>query len=262
VAERAAQELERNRALGEKGVVSSDRIDELESAHRLALAACEVAATEVELARARILVARTELDKTIVRAPFDCIVAEVPVQLGEWATPSVPLVVAPDVIDVIDPASIYVAAPMDEVDSGRLAVGLEARVTLDAFEGRSFPAKVVRIAPYVLDVASQNRTVEVEIEFDDAAFGARLLPGTSADVEIVLLRKRDVLRIPSAALLENARVLVVADGRLVERRVTIGVRNWDWTEIVAGLDEGEAVVVDLDRAEVRAGAAAVAQPRP
>ena len=261
-AERAAQEQRRNRELGEKGIVSADAVDSLDSAHRLALAACEVAAAAVEQARAAIAVAEAELDKTVLRAPFDGIVAEVPVQLGEWATPSVPLVVAPDVVDVLDPASIYIAAPMDEVDSARLFVGLSARVTLDAYPGRSFAARVVRVAPYVLDVESQNRTVEIEVELDDAEFGAKLLPGTSADVESVLQVRPDALRVPTGTLLEGGRVLVVEGRRLVERRVETGLRNWDWTEVRTGLAQGERVVASLDRAEVQAGAAVTVQADP
>ncbi len=261
-AERAEQELKRNQELGTKGIVSADSIDALISLRNLALADCAVAAAEVERARAAVDVAQAELDKTILRAPFDGIVAEVPVQLGEWATPSVPLVVAPDVVDVIDPTSIYVAAPMDEVDSARLAVGLPARVTLDAFPGRSFPGRVVRIAPYVLDVESQNRTVEIEVEFDDVAFGARLLPGTSADVEVILQVHEDSLRVPTGALLEGGRVLVIEGDRLVERALTTGLRNWDWTEVTAGIEAGTAVVTNLDQAGVRAGAAATVRAEP
>jgi HlyD family secretion protein len=261
-AERAEQELRRNKDLGEKGIVSADTVDRLESVRRLALAGCEVAAASVEHARAAIGVAQAELDKATLRAPFDGIVAEVPVQLGEWATPSVPLVVAPDVVDVIDPTSIYVAAPMDEVDSARLTVGLPGRITLDAYPGRALPGRVVRIAPYVLDVESQNRTVEIEVEFDDAEFGARLLPGTSADVEVILQVQPDVLRVPTGALLEGGRVLALEDGRLVERRIETGLRNWDWTEVRAGLGEGASVVTSLDRVEVRAGARASLQAEP
>jgi HlyD family secretion protein len=143
---------------------------------------------------------------------------------------------------------------MDEVDSALLATGQPARVTIDAYPGRSFPAHVVRVAPYVLDVESQNRTVEIEVELDDPAFSASLLPGTSADVEVILSTRPDVLRVPSGALLEGGRVLVVRDRRLQELQVRTGIKNWDWTEIVDGLEPGEHVVTSLDRAEVRAGA--------
>jgi HlyD family secretion protein len=254
--ERARREYERNRALETQKVVSADVLDALASTRDLALAECAVLDAEVQRATAAVEAARAELDKTVLRAPFDAIVAEVPIELGEWATPSVPRVVAPDVIDVIDPSSIYVSAPMDEVDTGRLLVGLAVRVTLDAFPGRSFPARVARLAPYVSAVEQQNRTQEVEVELDDSGFASALLPGLSADVEIVLSVRENALRVPSSALLEGGRVLVLADGGLVERHVRVGVRNWDWTEVLEGLEPGERVVTTLEREQVAPGARA------
>jgi len=112
---------------------------------------------------------------------------------------------------------------------------------------------VVRVAPFVLDVEAQNRTVEIEVELNDHDFASRLLPGTSADVEVILQVRDGVLRIPTSTLLEGSKVLVVDGDRLVERPVEIGLRNWDFVEITSGLHEGEAVVTTLDRPEIKAG---------
>jgi HlyD family secretion protein len=164
------------------------------------------------------------------------------------------------VLDILDPSSIYVSAPMDEVDSARIRPGQHCRLTIDSHPGAHFPGRVVRVAPYVLDVEAQNRTVEIEAELDDATFAATLLPGTSADVEVILDARDQVLRIPTAALLPGGHVLVVDDGRLVERAVEIGLRNWDASEVRGGLAEHDRVVVSLDRPEVRAGARVVVEP--
>jgi len=127
-------------------------------------------------------------------------------------------------------------------------------VTLDPYPGQSFPAHLTRVAAYVLDVEQQNRTVEIEVRLDDAAFAARLLPGTSADVEVVLGAHDEVVRIPTPALVEGGRVLVIGDDdRLVARTVIVGLRNWDFVEISSGLAVGERVVTSLDRAGVAAG---------
>jgi HlyD family secretion protein len=256
-AERAARELVRNRGLARGGHISTNLLDQVESAARTAAAACEAAHAGEESARAGAELAQRELDKTVLRAPFDGIVAEVTIEVGEWSTPSPPAVPVPPVVDLLDPDSIYVSAPMDETDSNRIRPGLPARVTVDSHGGRSFPAEVVRVAPYVLDFEAQNRTVEVEVELDDHAFAATLLPGTSADVEVILDARQDVLRVPTSALLASGSVLVMDDGRLVERPVKAGLRNWDTTEILEGVAEGERVVTSLDRAEVQAGARAV-----
>jgi HlyD family secretion protein len=256
-AARALRELQRNEELSAEELVSVDVLDRLRSTHDLAAADCDVAAAQVQASQAYVAVAQAELDKTVLRAPFDAIIAEVSVELGEWVTPSVPLIAAPDLIDAIDPSSLYVAAPMDEVDAGLLHAGLPVRVTIDSQPGKSFPARVARVAPYVLDIEQQNRTVEIEVELDDAAFSRTLLPGTSADVEVILEVRDDVLRVPTFALLEGERVLVVQDGTLVERAITVGLKNWDWAEVTAGLQADELVVTSLDRAEVKAGAEVV-----
>jgi HlyD family secretion protein len=265
VAQRALQELDRQRGLGEQHIVSVDIVDEARSNHDLAVAGCKVAEAEIARARAAIEIAKAALDKTVVRAPFDGVVAELKVEAGEWITPAPPLIQMPTLVDLIDTSSLYVSAPMDEVDSGLIRAGQSAKVTLDPFPGRSFTGRVTRVAPYVLDVESQNRTVEIEVELDDADLASRLLPGTSADVEIVLDVRTDVLRVPTNALIEGGRALVLEGGRLSERQIDAGVRNWEFTEVESGLHEGDKVVVSLERAEVKAGAAAVEEglrPRP
>ncbi|KAB2966563.1 MAG: efflux RND transporter periplasmic adaptor subunit, partial [Thermoanaerobaculia bacterium] len=203
---------------------------------------------------AGLALAREALARRVLRAPFDGVLAEISTEIGEFITPAPPGVPIPAVMDLMDPGSIYLSLPMDEVDAGRLRTGLPARATVDSRAGEQFPGRVTRVAPYVLDVQAQNRTVEIEVELDDPAVAATLLPGTSADVEVVLEARAGVLRIPSAAVLSGDRVLAVDGDRLVEKRIEPGLRNWDFTEIRAGLVAGERVVTSLDRSEVRAGA--------
>jgi HlyD family secretion protein len=259
-AEQAGRELARNERLRGENIVSEDLLDRLRSQRDAAVARCEGARAAVERARAAVVLARANLDKTVLRAPFDGVIADLRTEVGEWASPSPPALPIPPVYDIIDPSSIYVSAPLDEVDSGRVASGLPARVTLDPYPGRTFPGRVVRVAPYVLDLEAQNRTLEIEVEFDDTAFSRTLLPGTSADVELLLKAVNDVLRVPSYAILEGDRVLVLDDGVLASRTVATGLRNWEFAEVTSGLSEGDPVVVSLDRAEVKEGARAVEAP--
>jgi HlyD family secretion protein len=252
--DRASRELERKRRLAEQAIVSEDVLDALESAHAAARASCSSLRAEVDRSQAAIESAHVELAKFEIRAPFAGVIAEQDVELGEWITPSPPLLTAPPVVDLIDPASLYVSAPMDEVDSGRIRVGQSALVSVDSHPDREFPGRVVRVAPYVVDLEAQNRTVEIEVELEDAAVSASFLPGTSADVEVVLEARSDVLRIPTAALLEGNRVLVPADGTLEERVIEVGLKNWEYAEVRSGLEAGQAVVVSLDTVEVQPGA--------
>ena len=106
----------------------------------------------------------------------------------------------------------------------------------------------------MLDVQEQNRTFEIEAELEDAAFAKALRPGTSADVEVILASRENVLRIPSYAVLEGGRVLLVENRRLVARPVETGLKNWQFVEVTKGLSAGDRVAVSLDRAEVKEGA--------
>jgi HlyD family secretion protein len=112
----------------------------------------------------------------------------------------------------------------------------------------------------VLEIEKQARTVEVEVAFDQPPGTENLLVGYSADVEIVHAVHANVLRIPTQTLLsapsmqETKRVLFYrADGVLEERTVTTGLANWDHTEIISGLSEGDQIVMSLDQAGVKAG---------
>ncbi len=253
-AELAERDLARNRRLASENIVSAELLDQLQSRRDVAVASCQTAGSRIRQAEAGLAVARANLEKTVLRAPFDGIVADLTTELGEWITPSPPGLPIPPVIVLYDDGATYISAPMDEVDVARVRLGQPVRVTLDAYSGRSFSGKVTRVAPYVLDVQEQNRTFEIEAELDDGGFARTLLPGTSADVEVILNARDRVLRIPSYALLEGNRVLVVQDGRLAARAVKTNLKNWQFAEITDGLAAGEAVAVSLDRAEVKEGA--------
>jgi HlyD family secretion protein len=149
--DRARREFTRKRQIAQQGVLSADALDRLETAYQVGEASCNAAGAQSKRAAAQVVVAEAELGKRVLRAPFAGIVAEIDVEMGEWITPSPPLMVAPPVADLIDPTSLYVSAPMDEVDSGRIRKGQRARVTLDSQPGLDFEARVVRVAPYVLD---------------------------------------------------------------------------------------------------------------
>ena len=253
-ADQASKELARAKALADEKVISAAILDASTSGRDAAKAACEAAGARVRQARAAVTLARVDLRKATLRSPFDGVVAELRTELGEWITPSPPGLPIPPVLELIALDDLYISAPLDEVDVGRVKSGQTVRVTMDAYPGRSFPAHVVRVAPYVLDVQEQNRTFEIEVELDDAAVARTLVPGASADVEVVLDARPDALRVPSHAVLEGTKVLVVRDGRLQAATVKTGLKNWAYTEIREGLTEGAEVVVTFDDAAVKEGA--------
>lgn len=255
-AELAVKELARGQALRVDGIASEQVLDGLTSSRDRSAAACRAASAVREQAEAQVRLVEVELALTRVEAPFAGVLAEVATELGEWITPSPPGVPIPPVLDLIDPTSLYVSAPIDEVEAERLAVGQVVRVTVDTRPGQKLAGNVARVAPFVLDVLEQNRTVEIEVELAEPTAAAGLLPGLSADVEIIISRVDGVLRLPTAAIAEGGKVLLLADGRLAERRVETGKRNWQLTEVREGVAEGELVVTSRDSTAVKAGSRA------
>ena len=254
LADASQREAERSQELVAKGFISPQMLDKAVSDAASRKASCEAARGDIEQSKSRIALARAGLDRMVLRAPFDGVVADISGELGEYATPSPPGIPTLPAIDLIDDSCMYVSAPIDEVDASKLKVGQHSRITLDAMKGRSFPGRVRRIAPYVLDLEKQARTVEVEVEFEKLAQDTNLLVGYSADVEIIHDVRNQVLRIPTQTLLEGNRVLLYgSNGMLEERKVTTGLSNWEYAEVVSGLAEGDQIVSSLDRPGVKAG---------
>jgi HlyD family secretion protein len=257
LAARSKREYLRYQQLKERDLVSTDFLDKYENLAQTTQVSCKQTQAEIARARSAILEAKAELAKTVLQAPFSGVVADLDIEVGEWTTPSPPALPIPPVLDLIDPSSIFISAPMDEVDSAKIHVGQPVRITLDPFPDEQYEGHIRHIAPFVLDVEEQNRTVEIEAELVDQAFSSTLLPGTSADVEVILSVKENVLRIPPSALFEENKAFVVEHDVLSTRTVNIGMRNWDFVEVLGGLSEGDKVVTSLDHEDLVEGARVV-----
>lgn len=257
-ADNAERTAARKLRLREREVISEEDADLAATEAKAARAACHAARAEARVARSRVDARQAALERTILTAPFAGVVAEVNAELGEVVTPSPTGIATPPAVDLIDDACPYVSAPIDEVDAPEIRTGMPARISLDAFPGRSFEGRVKRIAPYVLDVEKQARTLEVEVAFACPEDTARMLPGYSADAEIILEVHDEVLRVPSEAVLEGPRVLLLsAEGVIRSRAIETGITNWEFSEVTDGLEAGDRVVLSVNREGVAPGARAV-----
>ena len=255
VAEREAKRL---KELRKTGVASEDQTDKTVTQAKALEADCKAAKSSAVMSESQIKVVEANLERTRLYAPFDGVIAEVTGELNEYLTPSPPGIPTPPAVDLIDDSYFYVTAPIDEVDAPKVKTGLEVRITLDAFRGKSFPGVVSRIAPYVTDVEKQARTVDVDVKFKNADVTREMLAGYSADVEIILNSRKNTLRIPTEAILDEKRVFlyVPSEGIIKERIIKKGISNWAYTEVLSGLREGDQIVVNVDIAGVKDGAAA------
>jgi HlyD family secretion protein len=242
-AELAEREAKRAEALQQQEIGAGDVVDRAVSQAKADRARERAAVAEGLTRQKQVQSIEAQISRMTLRAPFAGIVAEVNGEVGEFVTPSPVGIPTPPAIDLIDEARPYVSAPIDEVDAARVQVGMTARVTLDAFGKRQFAGRVRRIAPYVLDREKQARTVDVEVEFEDPPGDSKLLPGYSADVEILIETRSDVVRVPTESLRDGSVVFVVRDdGTLATRTIEVGLANWRFTEVTSGLVAGERIV--------------------
>ncbi|WP_324780749.1 efflux RND transporter periplasmic adaptor subunit [Thiobacillus sedimenti] len=253
LADNAQRDADRTQQLAAQGFVSPQRAEDARADARSRRASCDALAADVKRAQAQVRVALAGLERTTLTAPFAGIVAKVTGEVGEFTTPSPPGIPTPPAVDLIDDSCLYVSAPMDEVDAPRLQPGQAARITLDALPGKTFPGHVRRLAPYVTEVEKQARTVDVEVDFDAPPRQA-LLVGYSADVEAIVARHDDALRVPTQAIQQDGTVLVLGkDDRLETRRIKTGLANWAYTEVTDGLAAGDRVLLSFDQEGVKAG---------
>ena len=251
----AKREAERIRGLAGRKLVAQEALDRAETLVDASRAGCAAAQAAINTASARRAVVGQQIEKGRLRAPFSGVVAEINAKLGEFLTPSPTGIPTLPAIDLIDMSCLYVSAPIDEIDAPQIKPGMSACVSLDAFEGKRCGAKVRRVAPYVLEREKQARTVEVEVEMTRPEDIAGLLPGYSADIEILIREVEDTLRVPTEAVFDGDSVLIFnPDTRRLEKKsFDAGVSNWEYTEVLAGLTPGERVVISVGRKGVEAG---------
>lgn len=262
MADSAEREAARMEKLRVRGFISEGAEEKARYEAQSRRSACDAAKTDIKQALARVNITQVEQGRTVLTAPFDGIVADIVGELGEYTTPSPPGVATPPAIDLIDPSCLYVEAPMDEIDAPKIKVGQPARITLDALPNQIFAGLVKRVAPYVVAVEKQARTVDIEVSFENEQDTQTLLVGYSADVEVILERRDNVLNVPTAALIDGNKVLVYQPKtqKLEERVLTLGVTNWERSEVIDGLKEGDQVVTSLEHDGIKAGATVTPAP--
>ena len=244
LSERAEKNAQRKTELRQKDLASEDETEIAVSNAASQSAACDAALANVKVTQA-------SLERTMLIAPFNGVVAEIEGELGEYVTPSPVGVATKPTVDLIDSSCIYISAPIDEIDAPEVHSGMKARIMMDAFGDQEFPATVRRVAPYVLDLEKQARTVEIEAVFDNP--DKVLLPGYSADIEVIIDRSENTLSIPTQAVMRDNFIYLIDSEKLVKKQIEVGLSNWQYTEVTKGLTIEDQIVLSVDREGVKAG---------
>lgn len=248
LAELNQREHKRLASLADKKLVSAERLDSAATKARISAASCNKAKASKKSTIASMQLQKAVLEKTELTAPFSGVIAEINGEVGEYITPSPSGVATPPAVDLIADGCLYVRAPVDEVDASAVEKGMAVHITLDAFRGEQFKGIVSRIAPYVKELEKQARTVDIDVNLIDKEHYKKLLIGYSADVDVVIQQQKNTLRLPTETVIDGNKVLVYEPSteKLVLKEFTAGLSNWRYTEIKAGLKDGERVLLSLD----------------
>jgi membrane fusion protein (multidrug efflux system) len=203
------------------------------------------AASNLAVSTAATELARVQLEKTRIVAPFSGIVGLRHVSVGEYITAGQALVN----LEAIDPVKADFRVPEKFLPAIR--VGQTIRIKVDAFPDATFEGKVYAIDPR-LDVAGRSLLVRALVPNHDQ----RLRPGLFARVTVLLQLKEDALSVPEAAIVpqgDSQYVFKIVDGKVKLTKVMTGTRREGRVEIVDGLAAGDQVVT-AGQLKIRDGA--------
>jgi len=244
-AQLALEEAEHNLNLLKPGFASSsDKIKIAELQVWVAEAQLEAAEVQIGAAEQALKEAQKDLEEATITAPFNGIIVSVYVKEGD-IIPS-PTMAPQIIVHVIDPATMELKAEVDEIDIPSVRLWQQAIISVDALPDLELEGRVTSIYPLPSE-ESGLILYKVRIDFD-VAEGSGLKAGMSATADIIISKQSNVLLLPNRAIeqdsLGNPMVKVMVNEQIEERPVVIGISDGYQTEIVAGLNEGEVVVVE------------------
>jgi RND family efflux transporter MFP subunit len=224
----AESERQRTEALVKGGALAARDLEQAKNA--VAAAEAHVAA-----AKARQRAVWQQLDDTSIKAPFDGLVSDRPVSLGDVVTPGTA------VVTVIDPSSLRLEALVPAQEIARIRPGVPVRFAVRGFPGQTFDGRVDRLNPAVDPV---TRQVAIFVSLPNV--GGKLLAGLFADGRVETMTRRG-LAIPLSAVDETGAVPTVTrvrDDKAERVAVTLGIRQADreLVEITTGVSAGDILI--------------------
>ena len=241
VLDEARHSRDRAARLVEQGVIAKAEFDTANAAFKVAEGRYQDAYEEIRnrqgvLAerRSELALARQQLKDTAVVAPLNGIVQEKVASVGEYLAAGAPLV------NIVRMDPLRLRAEIPERESQTVRTGQDVRVTVEG-DPNVYLGKIMRLSPVI---AEQNRVLIVEADVRNNGF---LRPGSFARAEIVTNDAKMAVTVPNNAIVTFAgieKVIVVQNGKALEKPITTGRRGAEFTEIVAGVAVGEKVIVD------------------
>lgn len=230
-------EFEEMQAVLEEVEISLHKAQEKSVARRWALPfSIKLVEMETDEARINLDLAKEELNKAIIIAPFDGVVTDIDMKTGERIS------AAAQVLSVVDPTNIEMNGAIDEIDVSRVELEQEAIITLDALPDKDVKGTVTFMSP-AGTVQSGVVSYKTIISMEDP--DEELRDGMSGTAEIIIERYDNVLLISNRAIRgtwDKPSVEVVVDGQIEQREISLGSSDGIKSEVLSGLEEGEIVV--------------------
>ncbi len=223
--------IERSRDLHAKGFISSQALDDAESAYKVAKATADLAGAR--------------LTKLEIKAPFSGIVGLRSVSVGDYVREGQDIVN----LEEIDPLKVDFRVP--EIFLRQISVGQTLQVNLDANPGETFTGRVLAINP-LLDANGRAVVIRAVVNNNNA----KLRPGMFARVKLITSDRQESLTIPEQALIpvgDDFFVFRIADGRVARIKIDIGQRVTGSVEVLRGLSKDD-MVVTAGQPKIRDGA--------
>jgi len=237
----AKLKLERAENLVQRGVMAKAGFDAAEAEHKVALSRYQDAVEEIRNRQALVVqrrseleIARQQLADSSVYAPFNGVVQEKRTSIGEYLAAGAPIV------NVVKMDPLRLRAEVPERESRSVRVGLAVRVTVEG-DSSVYAGNIARISP---TITAQNRVLIVEAEVHN---NGQLRPGSYARAEIVSADNNAAIAVPVSAVISFAgidKVILVQDGKALEKPITLGRRTPEWIEVLSGLTTGDSVVIN------------------
>ena len=241
VLDEARYNRDRASKLVEQGVIAKAEFDAATATFKVAEGKYQDAYEEIRnrqgvLAqrRSELALARQQLKDTSVIAPLNGIVQEKRTSVGEYLAAGAP------VVNIVKMDPLRLRAEIPERESHTVRPGQDVRVSVEG-DPNVYVGKIMRLSPVI---AEQTRILVVEA---DVRNNGKLRPGSFAHAEIVTNDAKMAVTVPNNAIVTFAgieKVIVVQNGKALEKPITTGRRASDFTEVVAGINVGEKVIVD------------------
>ena len=233
--------LDRAQNLFQRGVLPKAQLDGAEADYKVAQSRYQDAVEEIRNRQALVVQRRSELEiakqqlaDSSIYAPFDGVVQEKRTSVGEYLAAGTPIA------NVVKMDPLRLRAEVPERESRNVRLGMNVRVLLEG-DSNIYTGKIARISP---TITAQNRVLIIEAEVHN---NGQLRPGSYARAEIVSDVNNMALAVPPNTVVTFAgidKVILVQDGKALEKPVTIGRRTEQWVEVLSGLKSGDLVIID------------------